>query len=130
MPLGPPNLASTVLSFSFPVTHRAMGAPTVNADGYAIPSAAVDTTVLAHIHPAPAEVASMLPDGVSLDDTVQGHSTSTLWTLGGGDPPAEPSRLVWDGRVYRLFSLSRWRGGPAGAHSYRVFLAQEWSEAP
>lgn len=124
MPLGPPSMGSTVLSFSFPVTHRAPGAITTNAEGYQVSAAAVDTEILAHVWPAGPEIATSLPDGVALDDVIEGCSTSELLTLGSAT--AEPSRIVVDGRVYRLFKLGPWRGGPTGAVRYRAFAAADY----
>lgn len=122
MPLGPPDLSSTVLSFSFDVTHRKPGAHVQNPEGYPIAGLATDTTVKAHVYPAPGSVSTLLPDGIALDRTVRGESPSDLWTM--GDASTQPSRLVLAGVVYKLFQLSRWRSG-AGGVSVRSFLAHE-----
>lgn len=125
MPLGPPNLASTVLRFSFPVTRRRYAASTTNADGIRVRGAAAETTIRAHLYGATHETLERLAEGHVGARVIEGDTVDDVRTVNeDAQLPADLVRHV-DGRWYEVIELVEWRHGPAGAISYRHIVGVE-----
>jgi hypothetical protein len=124
VPLGPPNLASTVDRFSFPVTLRRYAATTTNADGLPVRGASADTTIRAHVWDAPAEVLELLPEGARDGRVIEGHTTVDVRTddVNSGLPA---DLIVYDGRSFRVLEVTRRSTGPTGAVTVWRFVASE-----
>lgn len=124
MPIGPPDLSSTVERFSFPITRRRYGSSTTNADGMRVRGAAVDTEILAHAWDAPADVLANMPEGQIGTRVIEGHTTSSLRIADEGNDVAADV-LIIGGLQYEVIQVTDWRAGPAGATAYYRFLATE-----
>lgn len=129
MPLGPPNMAPTVLEFSTPYTRRRRAAPTVNADGLDVDGAATDTTILAHVFESGGGPERM-PEGIERGRIVEGHVAegqagiaSPVIRTADEQSGAVADEIIVDGEALTVFEVNDFREGPTGAVMWRQFFA-------
>lgn len=127
MPLGPPDLSSTVRRFSTPGTRRRFDPSTTNADGYRAPGAATDTTGLGHTFPASGDTLTRF----ELQDTAglyEVHTELELLTA-KRSPSSAPDQWVVSIRgvvkTFQVVAAGPWLEGPAGANTWTVGVLQE-----
>jgi hypothetical protein len=126
VPIGPPNLASTVSRFSFPISRTRYGPTTTDlATGLPVRGAAVTTTILAHVWDAPADVIALLPEGGERGRVVEGHTVDVLGVLGDDNDTVQAADLLgYDGDTFRVIQVTRRSTGPTGAITIWRFLAE------
>lgn len=126
MPIGPPNLASTVGRFAFPVTRIRYAAPTEDASGLVTRGAGVSTTIQAHVHDAPAKVIQTLPEGHTSGRVVQGYTPDDVRTA-DSDTETPADDVVYASTTFMVVRVGEWASGPAGTRTWREFVAVEVS---
>lgn len=124
MSKGPPDLASTVASFSFPVTRRRYSTASVTSSGLVRETGYTDTTIMAHVHDATADVMERVFPGQEGVRAIQFYtSEADLRTSRTGSAPADA--LVFRGLVFEVVEVSEWDAGNVGARSYLAGVARE-----
>ncbi len=123
MPLGVPNLASTVESFSVPTTRIEIGAPaTTNVDGFPVDDEVTVSTILAHTFPAPGAQVVHTADGQEAVDKVESHTTADLHVAVEATGQ-RGSRIVFAGNQYEVQSVGPRATGPTGVITWRIATA-------
>lgn len=124
MPLGPPNMASTVNRFATPVVRRRFAATTTNSDGKPVRGAETTTPFRAHVWDAPADVLALLPEGGERGHVIQG--TTTLELRVDDSATGLPSDVItYRLRPHRVIQATTRTTGPAGTPTVWEFLAEE-----
>lgn len=121
---GPPELSDTVANFAFPVTLRRYGAPTF-ANGLAASADPTESTIQAHMYPAPARVADQLANqhGIEVAAVFEGHSSEPL-SVGDESTQTLPDEIRDQvGDTYRVFKTAPRPSGTAGALTWQTFWA-------
>jgi hypothetical protein len=122
--IGPPNLASTVARFAFPVTRIRYDAAAEDDSGLVTRGDGTSSTIEAHVHDAPAKAIERLPEGHSSGRVVQGYTTDDVRTA-DSDTGTPADDVVFEGTTFEVALVTEWSSGPVGSRTWREFLAQE-----
>jgi hypothetical protein len=122
VPLGPPDLRSTVLRFCVPVTLRRYPASTRNASGLEVRGAPTESTIRAHVWPFAGDD-EQLPEGFEAGDAVEGNTPDEV-LVDDSEAGTPADEIVWQGSTYEITSVGPWQGGPAqGSSTFYAFTA-------
>lgn len=130
MALGPPNMAQTVRRFSYPVARwRYPTAGVANADGFIVQPTPVESTISAHIAPAPGRVVELLPPGHTGKRTVVVYTADEL-QVADDETQIHGDVIVHAGIAFLVIKRGSWTGGSVGGATYRDHVAVEVRDAP
>ena len=124
MSLGPPNLATTVASFAFPVTRRRYDPPAVLSSGLVQSTGYVDTTVQAHVHDATATVLERVFPGQEGTRAIQFYTSATDIRTADESTNERADSIVYRGVEFEVVEVAEWDGGPFGDRSYLAGVAR------
>jgi hypothetical protein len=122
--VGPPDLTSTVESFSMPMVIRDYGATTTTADGMLAAGATSDTSSIGHYFPAPGDAIERL-ELQSPGSVFEVHVPRDAVLVARKGDQQRGSLLVFaGGRTFEVVGIGEWFHG-TGAGGYRQCWAQE-----
>jgi len=122
--LGPPNLVSTVRSFSMPMVIRDYTPSSTTADGMISAGATTDTPSLGHYFPAKGDDIARL-ELQQPGSTYEVHVPDDPVLIVRIEDQQRGSLFVFDGgRTFEVVGLGEWFHG-TGASGYRQCWAQE-----
>jgi hypothetical protein len=125
MSLGPPDLSGVVENFSFPVTRRRYSTP-VTSRGLTRSPGNTDTTIMAHVYDASADVLERAFAGQEGVRAVEVHTTADVRTVGTEQSPlVRGDVIVFRAKEFEVVEVAEWNTGAAGARSYLRALARE-----
>ncbi len=124
MPLGPPDLRSTVASFSVPIVVRDYLPSTTTVEGLIASNGYTDTPTTGHPFPAAASDIQRL-ELQSPGAVIECHTPAEDLRVAVKGSTERGSVIVWQSREYEVRALGEWWAGPAGTDTYQQVWAQE-----
>lgn len=123
MTIGPPNMASTVERFAFPVDRYRYVEATTDSHGLSVTPAPDVETITAHLYPAPGEVVDRLPEGQRDRATIAGSVSGDV-RAANYDAGVRGDLLRYDGRLWEVVQVGPYSSGSLGARTWRTIVAQ------
>lgn len=111
-------MGPTVDRFGVPVTFRATGAPTKDANGYNISGATTDTAGKMAFYPTPGHRRETLPQGLQDGDIQSGGTTTVVVPATEGG--VRGTEVIWSGKTFEVVQVQHYVDASGSGGYYEV----------